>query len=203
MLGPSPCYSHGAVLTGSDAHVILRSKSLPLELRTPVLSQTLPLLDFFTNEENIKYDQSVSALNTKEAVEKFILDSLKFSHPPDPEVPDKLNLVVLADGMLVGMSGLGCITSDMHGNRFGDVGIMIDPQFRGRGYAEESLRITIDYALRVLCLDEVIIACTGVNVAMQRLMEDKFGLEAVRIDPQSSDFGNECLYTIKKQDIRL
>ena len=131
MFGPSPCYSHGTVLTGSDAHVILRLKSLPLELRTPILSETLPLLQLLTNEENIQHDRSVSALNTKEAVERFIVDSLNFSHPPDPEDPDKLNLVVLADGMLVRLSGLGRISTDMYGKRFGDVGIMIDPKFRG------------------------------------------------------------------------
>lgn len=201
MFGPSPYYSHETVLKGSDAHVILRSKSLPLELRTPVLSETLPLLQLLTEKSNIEHDRSVSALDTKEAVERFIRDSLKFSDPPDPEVPDKLNLVVLADGVIVGLSGLGRITSEIHGKKVGDAGIMIDPKFRRKGYAEESLRITIDYALRILSIDEVIIACTGPNMAVQRLMEGKFGLEPVRIDPESSEFGNECLYTIKKQDI--
>lgn len=201
MFGPSPYYSHKTVLKGSDAHVVLRSKSLPLELRTPVLSETLPLLQLLTDKNNIEHDRSVSALDTKEAVERFIRDSLKFSDPPDPEVPDKLNLVVLAGGTIVGLSGLGRITSEVNGKKVGDAGIMIDPKFRGKGYAEESLRITIDYALRILSIDEVIIACTGSNMAVQRLMEGKFGLEAVRIDPESSEFGNECLYTIKKQDI--
>ena len=82
-------------------------------------------------KKNIQHDRSVSALNTKEAVERFIVDSLKFSHPPDPKVPDKLNLVVLADGMLVRLSVLGRISSDMYGKILGDVGIMIDPKFRG------------------------------------------------------------------------
>ena len=201
MFSPSPSYSHETVLSGSDAHVILKSKKLPLELHTPVLSETFPLLQLFTIEKNIEHDRSVQALNTKEAVERFILDSLKFSHPPIPEVADKLNLVVLAGGQIVGMSGLGRITTDVFGKRTGDVGIMIDPSFRGKGYAEESLRISFDYALRVLGIDQVTIACTAANLAVQGLLERKFGLEAVRIDPESSEFGNECLYIIKKKEI--
>ncbi|KAK0513648.1 hypothetical protein JMJ35_004012 [Cladonia borealis] len=201
MFGPSPNYTHETVLSGSDARVILRSKSLPLELRTPVLSETIPLLQLLTNENNIKHDRSVSALNTKEAVERFILDALKVSQPPDPDVPDRLNLVVIADSMVVGLSGLGRITSGVHGKRSGDVGIMIDPKFRGRGYAEESLRITFDYALRGLGIDEVVVSCTGANIAVQRLMEGKFGLKGVRSSPESSEFGNECQYTMKKEDI--
>lgn len=201
MLTPAPSYSHETVLNGNDAHVLLKSKKSTLELRTPVLLETSSLLQLLTNEANIKHDRSASALNTKEAVEKFILDSIKFSQPPDAKVPDKVNLVVLVDGKIVGLSGLGRITTDISGKRTGDVGVMIDPEFRGRGYAQEALRISFNYALKVLGIDEVVVSCTAANLAMQGLMEAKLGLDALRIDPRSSEFGNECLYIVKKEDI--
>ena len=61
--------------------------------------------------------------------------------------------------------------------------------------------MSFDYALRVLGAKEVTIACTAANRVMQGLMERKIGLEAVKIDTETSDFWSERLYTIERRDI--
>ncbi|KAF6217428.1 hypothetical protein HO133_006898 [Letharia lupina] len=53
------------------------------------------------------------------------------------------------------------------GKRVGDAGVMNDPDARGKGFADGSLRITIDYALRVLRLDEVTVEMREANVEMR------------------------------------
>ena len=202
MLGPSPSYTHETVLTGSNPHVILRSNRLPVELRTPVLADTTPLLQLLTNPKNVEHDESASTLNSAAAVEQFIHESLRFSSHPNPELHDKLNLIIILDGVIIGLSGLGRINTDTSGRRSGDVGIMIDVDSRGKGYAEEALRVTFHYALRVLRLDEVVVACTGANVAIQGLMERRFGIKVIRQDPGNDEFGSECLYTVRDGDIK-
>ena len=47
--------------------------------------------------------------------------------------------------------------------KLGDAGIMIDPDARGDGYGHEALRITVDYALRILLLDEVTVEMQGAD----------------------------------------
>lgn len=194
-------YSYEDSSRNSHAHLALISRSLPLELRIPDLSQTPLLLELLTDKRNIEHDLSASTLNTQEAITQFIQDAYSFSNPPNPAIPDKVNLVVLADGKICGLSGLGRITTDSTGRRTGDLGVMIDSEFRGRGYAEESLRICLDYALRVLKIDEVVVSCTAANEAMRGLMEKKFGLQAMRQDAEDSEFGNECLYIFRKEDM--
>ncbi len=70
---------------------------------------------------------------------------------------------------------MGHICTSDDGKRVGDAGVVINPESRGKGYACESLAVTIDYALRVLGLDEVTVKMGEGNVEMRGLMEGRFG----------------------------
>ena len=190
-------YTHETCLEDkASPHASIRSKTLPLEMRSAIRSDAPALLDLFSDERNIKHDQSAAGLNTPSAVDNFITQWLTFTTPLD-----RLGLVVVAKGEVVGLSGMGHIGTEKDGRRIGHAGIMIGPEARGMGYAYESLRMTFDYGLRVLNLDEVTVAMTGANVAMRGLMDKKFGLSATRLDEGNSRFGNEYVYSVKKGDL--
>ena len=74
---------------------------------------------------------------------------------------------------------------------------MLTPEARGKGYAYEAVRMTIDHALRVLQLDEVTISMTKANTAMRGLVDKKFSLQSKEF---KGDHGMELQYTIKKED---
>lgn len=192
-------YSHETCLEDkSNPHVSIRSKTLPLEMRSPVRSDARALLDLFSDERNIQHDQSAVGLNTPFAIDNFITQWLTFTNPLD-----RIGLVVVAKGNVVGLSGMGHIGTEEDGRRIGDAGIMINPVARGMGYAYESLRMTFDYGLRVLNLDKVTVAMTAANVAMRGLMDRKFGLSATRLTGDENRFGNDYIYRVKKGDLLL
>lgn len=110
----------------------------------------------------------------------------------------RLNLVVVAEGDVVGLSGMGHIHTREDGKRIGDAGVMIIPDARGKGYAYESLRITMDYALRVLGLDEVTVEMREANVEMRGLMDGRFHVTAAV--SEALEFGNEYSYRFGREE---
>jgi len=71
---------------------------------------------------------------------------------------------------------------------------MLDPEFRGKGYAFDALRCSIDYGLRELGLVKVVLGTGNENLAMRGLMEKKFGLEGeVTVKDK---FGNDLVWKI-------
>ena len=93
---------------------------------------------------------------------------------------------------------MGHIQAQDDGKRVGDAGVMINPDARGKGYACDSLRITIDYALRVLKLDEVTVQMKEANVEMRGLMNKKFG--ATPTVSKSPEGGNEYSYRFRREE---
>lgn len=67
---------------------------------------------------------------------------------------------------------------------------MINPEARRKGYASASLKMTTDYLLRVLKLDEVTVEMRAANVGMRALMEEKFSEFRSR-EREDLKFGNE------------
>ncbi len=187
-------YTHVTSLSDrAHASVSIRSKTLPLELRTVTSHDAPALLRIFSDKENIKHDPSAAGLNTLPAIENVIA---LWTNLTDPLT--RLNLVVVAEGEVVGLSGMGHIHAQDDGKRVGDAGVMINPDARGRGYACDSLRITIDYALRVLQLDEVTVQMREANVEMRGLMEKKFG--ATQTVSKSPEGGNEYSYRFRREE---
>ena len=186
-------YTHDTALNDkNNPHVSIQSNTLPLELRNPIPSDAQALLQILSDERNIEHDESVAGLNHPLAIEAMMTTWLNYSDPLD-----RVNFVVVVEDKPVGISGMGHIGKESDGRRVGDAGVMLNPEARGRGYAYESLRMTIDHALRVLKLDEVTVGCRAANVAMRGLMDNKFGLSATEVEGK---FSNECLYRIKKDE---
>ena len=75
---------------------------------------------------------------------------------------------------------------------------MNDPDACGKGFADGSLRITIDYALRVLRLDEVTVEMREANVEMRGLMDKKS--QATPPRSESLEFGSEYPYRCRRED---
>ncbi|MCJ1247534.1 hypothetical protein MMC30_004748 [Trapelia coarctata] len=190
-----PFYTHETELSDkSNKHITLRSNTLPLELRSPTPSDLPALLEVLYDTRNTKDDRSMDGMDKptiKEAIEKWVIFSTA-----DPV--DRVTYVVLVNGTAVGIGGMGYIGTE-NGRRIGAAGIMLNTDARGKGYAYEALRMTIDHALRVLGIDEVHIATTEANLAMRGLMEKNFRHVATMYRG-TFKFGNEYLWKITARD---
>jgi RimJ/RimL family protein N-acetyltransferase len=111
----------------------------------------------------------------------------------------RANIVVTVNEHIVGTGGLGWIgLMKSDGKLIGDAGIMLDPDWRGKGYAYETLCMVIDHGFRTLCMEEIHLACVDANSAFKGLMNTRFGFEAAPI--QDKMFGNEWIWRIKRND---
>lgn len=189
-------YTNLKNITFEDAtrpRVSIHSQNLLLELRTALPSDAQALLRVFSDEENTKYDESAAGLDNLSAIEKLLSTWTNLTDPLT-----RLNFVVVADENVVGLSGMGYIYSRDDGKRVGDAGVMINPDARRKGYAKEALRITIDYALRTLRLDEVTVEMKEANTAMRALMDQTFS--AAPSKRKDLKFGNEYSYAFYRDE---
>lgn len=186
--------------------VRLESLIYPLVLRTPTPADAPSLLRHFSDERNTKHDLSVRGLDNSAAISKLIESWSTISTPLSG-----LNVVVEVEGDVVGVGGLGWIGLDRAAQKdwqeegegkeellVGDVGIMLDTNVRGQGYAVAALGMVIDYGFGVLGLDECRIASTDANMAMKGLMEKRFGLVGKRTEKDR--FENEWVWTVRRKD---
>ena len=186
-------YDSSTDLYNSDKpHLYLKSKKLPLELRLASPYDTAFLLRYFRDPQVTKYDKSISALTTPSAIEDLITTWTTFTDPPE-----RVNVVVLVRGEMVGTGGFGLIRQS-EGKRIGDSGILLIPQMRSKGYEYEALRMLIDYGIQKLGLDRVDIAAEDGDNAMKELMEKWFGLKGRNI--RDDRFGNDWLWSVKKEE---
>ncbi|KAH6659843.1 GNAT domain-containing protein [Truncatella angustata] len=89
-------------------------------------------------------------------------------------------------GLVIGIGGFGGIKDLSHGTgeeegvvRAGDVGAMINTEYRGRGFAKESVRLAMEWGFKSaagggLQLDKITATTLKNNVAMVKVL-DKFG----------------------------
>jgi RimJ/RimL family protein N-acetyltransferase len=88
------------------------------------------------------------------------------------------------DKEVIGLGGFGAIKDwERHGRkvRAGDVGVVMDPAYRHRGFAVEAMRLAIDWAFTPVALggpqlDLVTITTTASNEPMLRLADVRLGL---------------------------
>lgn len=187
-------YTHMTELcTRGEPHLHITSLRIPqLQVRLPVADDAEALLRIFTDARNIQYDKSCAGLDNSEAIANLIRQWRDIGHPLS-----RANVVVIVDDKTVGTGGLGWIgkrRSD--GKMIGDAGIMLDSDFRGRGYACEALSMIVDHGFRFLGTDEVHISCVDANTAFKEFMNSKFGFKAKRIEDKM--FGNEWIWTVRR-----
>lgn len=122
--------------------------------------------------------------------------------------PNKLNLAVVenaSDGRetIIGISGYGAIKDwERQGVRVraGDVGVVINAAYRGKGYAVEAMRLAMDWAAAPateggLQLDMLTATTLDSNEPMIRLIEVKLGLKGMGIlRPAEFDRDKQELY---------
>lgn len=186
------------------------SRTHSLILRTPTSNDAPALVRHFSDKRNTKHDLSVHGLDNAVAVAALIEQWRTVSSSLKG-----FNLVVEVEGELVGVGGFGWIgvvkgdeeeeekeeegkKETRKGERIGDAGIMLDTRVRGKGYAVEALRITMDYGFRMLDLDACRLAATDENLAMKGLMEKRFGLEGKRVEKDR--FGNDWVWTLRRKE---
>ena len=89
------------------------------------------------------------------------------------------DLVADVDGVVVGRSSLRFELNDFLRTLGGHIGYAVRPQFRGRGYAKEILRQSVDL-LRARGIDPILVTCDDDNLASARVIEANGGvLESV------------------------
>ncbi|KAF2110240.1 acyl-CoA N-acyltransferase [Lophiotrema nucula] len=188
-------YTHTTNLsTKGHAHLQMSSLRFPqLELRLPVADDAEALLHLFSDSRNVQYDKSCDGLDSAFAIDGLINQWQDVGHPLE-----RANVVIVVDGELVGTGGIGWIGHRKSDNiLYGDAGIMIDTDYRGKGYAYEALCMIIDHGFRVLGMEEVHVACVDANRALKGLMNVKLGFEATPTQDQL--FGNEWIWRITKE----
>ncbi|KAM0258095.1 hypothetical protein ACHAQJ_004000 [Trichoderma viride] len=111
---------------------------------------------------------------------------------------------------VIGLGGFGAIKDwerDGRKIRAGDVGAMMDPAYKRRGYGVEALRMAINWAFLPASaggpqLDLVTITTLEDNAPMLKLLNEKFGLEGKgTIRPAEFDKDKkEIYYELRKED---
>ncbi|KAH6665102.1 hypothetical protein B0J14DRAFT_606480 [Halenospora varia] len=188
-------YHRGLEGVGDDRlkTIALTSNTLPLTLRTILPSDIPVLTQILLSPANVQDDLSVSN-STPQEIANMLQGWMKMTTPMS-----RFNLIVLVSGIVVGCSGFGWIGLVKEGDegcgRAGALGIMLNPEVRGKGYALESLRICIDFGLRKLAFEEVRISTNGKNVAMRGLMEGRLGLPTEV--GEKDRFGNDLHWVIR------
>jgi RimJ/RimL family protein N-acetyltransferase len=192
--------THSKVLLYTMAgqlHIELKTAKLPILLRVPDECDAEALLHILSNPRNTEFDPHAGSSNLELAKISSMIARMRTSAAM--VIPDRVNLVVVDTSeaqKVIGLGGFGHIGTE-DGKRIGDVGIMLDPQARGKGYALEAMKLSIDYAFNVLRLDMVTATMLEKNLPMRTLLDKKLGLVGTRRD---GEFGSEFIYSISHED---
>ncbi|KAM0669923.1 hypothetical protein MY8738_000021 [Beauveria namnaoensis] len=215
----------------------LPSPTLPIVLRTIQPSDAARLAALLSDPGNAS-DPNAAPLSATTASELIARQRLSASVPTVVDTarggagaviisgPSRVNMVIelLPDTasssssspppLVIGLGGYGAIKElvrDGKTIRAGDVGAMIDPEYRGKGYATEAMRLGIDWAFAEatgggggLQLDLVTVTTLEDNVAMVKLAEDRLGLRGRGTRRACGEEGaegkTEVYYELTKED---
>jgi RimJ/RimL family protein N-acetyltransferase len=180
--------------------VSLRSPTHPaLELRTATPADIAAVRHVFSNPKNTALDPVVSdpAVFTEEKVARMIAG---WTAEQGKERPLRVSVVVIVDGSVQGVGGMGYIATDAEtGARTGDAGVMLNEGVRGKGYALEAMRLTTDFAFDVLRLNKVTATMLASNVPMVRLMQ-KMKWRGRHIAEGEGEFGEEWMFEMLPEE---
>ena len=201
---------------------LLESKDLPISLRNlefkdaPAFSRLLSdprnASDPNIKPMEIPTAQTVIARMRESASEPTVYNT---SHGKVVAGPGRVNLaVVLASdeqpgGAVIGLGGYGAIKQlERNGDtlRAGDVGALIDADYRGKGYATEAMKLAMDWGFATVAqgglqLDLVTLTTLADNEPVIKLINDKLGLKGKSVTRESEMEGKTELYwELKKED---
>lgn len=111
---------------------------------------------------------------------------------------------------VIGLGGFGAIKDwerDGRKIRAGDVGVMMDPAYKRRGYGVEAMRMGINWAFTPTSeggpqLDLVTITTMEDNASMLKLVDEKLGLQGKGIarPAEFDENKQEIYYELTKED---
>ncbi|KXH48564.1 acetyltransferase [Colletotrichum nymphaeae SA-01] len=202
----------------------LRSPTHPLLLRTLEDSDFAAVSAVLSDPENTKYDPHASAISPE--VAKIVIARMRESASVPSVVdeegkvvsgPGRVNLLVVyvgdgtddgktsseKEGTVIGFGGYGGINEheeDGRKIRVGDVGVMINAEFRGRGFAVETVRLAVEWGFRKVAegglqLERVSATMSERNVPMRGLIEKRFGWAGV-VKPGKEEGGGEVFFEV-------
>lgn len=196
----SPIYLMAGHL--GDSQFELHSKSITgLTLRIPTSNNITAVMAILENKANSEFDKSISDATAEE------LQSIAQRWTTVNNPLTHVNFIIWKNEQPLGIAGMGWIgpvgndgEEEYQSQRAGAAGVMLQPFARGKGYAYEALRMVIDYGLCELDLVEVRVGTQSANVPMRKLMENKFGLQPDITVDSVDKFGNDLLWTLKRQE---
>ncbi|KAL3419860.1 acetyltransferase [Phlyctema vagabunda] len=164
-------------ITSPTHHIILRN---------PEPQDAAGLSKILSEPSNIESDPHMSASGIDEATCETVIARMRES--ASAAVPTRVNLVIAliepaehdeSRETLIGLSGFGGI-DEIDGKRFADVGAVLLPEYRRRGYALEAMRLSIEFAFRELKTEAVSAQVLDRNERMRPLLQNRLGWEGVR-----------------------
>ncbi|OAA68877.1 Acyl-CoA N-acyltransferase [Cordyceps fumosorosea ARSEF 2679] len=205
----------------------LVSPTLPIVLRTTLPSDAARFAAILSDPANSSDPHAGQPLDPATASSIITKQRASAAVPTvlDPTTgrvlrgPPRVNMVVelLSSSpgpLVIGLGGFGAVkdwTRAGRAVRAGDVGAMIDPAHRGRGYATEAIRLAIEWAFTPAAaegggpqLDLVTLTTSADNEAMVRLAGGKLGLRGRGTRRPSEEEGQEGVtelyYELTKED---
>jgi RimJ/RimL family protein N-acetyltransferase len=151
----------------------MKKKSIFLEEFRLNFLKTTPYFNWLNNYENIKYiareDLNYKNLKIKyKIIKKYLLNIIKSKN-------DFLFLIRDKHKVPIGTIKIGHI--DWYHKR-GDLGILIDKKYIGKGYGSEAMSLLIDYSFKILKLNKLTGGCLNKNIAMKKIfLKNKFKKE--------------------------
>jgi len=170
----------------------LYSPTLPILLRNPEPRDASALSKLFSDPRNTEHDVA-SSMTPEQALNTIT----KFRESASAVIPTRVNLMVVLlasinsveEVEVFGISGFGGIDEferEVKGEkkkvRFADVGVMLNEEWRGKGYAAEAVRLSVKFAFEKLKTGGVSCEMKEVNEAMVGLVDKKFGWRRVESD---------------------
>ncbi|KPM35079.1 hypothetical protein AK830_g11495 [Neonectria ditissima] len=200
---------------------LLESKNLPITLRNLEFKDAPAFARLLSDPRNasdpnikpmeIPTAQTVIARMRESAAEPTVYDA----RGKVVAGPSRVNLVVVlaseeqAEGTVIGLGGYGAIKRlERNGAtlRAGDVGALIDADYRGKGYATEAMKLAMDWGFASVAqgglqLDLVTLTTLADNEAVIKLIDGKLGLQGKSVTREAEVEGKMELYwELKKED---
>lgn len=187
-----------APLQVSHLDARIDSKTHPIFIRT-LKEEDAPAFSAIMSDQGNSSDPNVKPMSV-EAAEKAIVNMRKSAAVPtvlgeDGRVvsgPGRVNMSLLVktddapEGRMIGLAGYGAIKDwqrEGRAIRAGDAGVLVDPRYRGKGYAAEAMKLAIDWAFTPASeggpqMDLVTITTGSDNAPMVSVADNKLGLKS-------------------------
>lgn len=175
----------------SHLNTLLTSKTFPIHIRTVEVGDAPLHASLISDPANGgDPDKPLAAATSETIIAKQRVDAavptVLGADGRAASGPGRVNMVVCTtDGQIIGLGGYGAIKDwerDGRKIRAGDVGVLLDSQFRGKGYGLEALKLAIDWGFSPVSeggpqMDLVTLTTLEDNAPMVRIAEEKLGLK--------------------------